>query len=67
MLKKIFDFFRENGPVEEIRVVPVTQESTLHFVENMNIPESSEIKPHIRKSSEIREKNQQLRRTHQIL
>ncbi|STD07314.1 hypothetical protein [Chryseobacterium carnipullorum] len=56
MLKKIFDFFRENGPVEEITVVPVTQESTLHFVENMNIPESSDIKPYLRKSSEAREK-----------
>ncbi|SHG65347.1 hypothetical protein [Chryseobacterium sp. OV279] len=56
MLKKIFDFFRENGPVEEITVVPVPQESTLHFVENMNVSESSDIKPYLRKSSEASEK-----------
>lgn len=56
MLKRIFEFFRENGPVEEITVVPVPQESTLHFVENMNVPESSDIKPYLRKSSEAREK-----------
>lgn len=56
MLKKIFDFFRESSSVKEITVFPVTQESTLHFVENMNIPESSDIKPYLRKSSEARER-----------
>lgn len=56
MLKKIFDFFRENGSVEDIRVFPATQERPLHFVENMNIPESFDSKPYLRKSSEAAEK-----------
>lgn len=56
MLKKIFDFFRNEGPAEEITIFPVTEERKLSFTEHPDIPELSGNLLYKRKESEAREK-----------
>ncbi|PIF44352.1 hypothetical protein CLU96_1298 [Chryseobacterium sp. 52] len=55
MLKKIFDFFRDNSPAEEITIYPFTEERKLSFVENLNIPEPPENVFYKKKDAEPKE------------